>query len=215
MRALVLALGLLATPALAVEANTPRVASAGDPIWSSDPAPTVQNELVLVDAARGGGFFSTAGTVEVLPGTILDYIETKTGPRACSRDTNYVMVWHTRACLIDSDQDGQFDQFSYNENGKIAALKKPAKYTKRPRLVSDNPSFESRIIYLGTTGSTLNLSYREFKNDLARSAFTEELTIPLTSAYPQRVRFKGLEMVIFGIDGLGLRYSISPVSPAP
>ena len=209
MRIAILALALVAPPAVAA-AQEVQVATAGEPIWTSGSSLSVTEELVLEDAAKGGGFFSTSGTVDVAAGTVLDNVETSSGIKACSRTSVQLILAHTRACLVDSDADGRFDKYSYNENGKLAALKKPAKYIKRSQAVEIRPSLEARIIYLGATSAGLNLSYREFKDNIARPAFTEELMIPLSTSFPQRVRFKTLEMEIYKIDGMGMQYSIVP-----
>jgi hypothetical protein len=56
----------------------------------------------------------------------------------------------------------------------------------------------------------LRLSYREFSNNMARPAFTEELTIPISKTYPQDVAVKLVKLRIHSIDGLGMRYEILP-----
>lgn len=212
MRSIIFALGLsLSSTALAQDAPGSRVATAGDVIWTNAPPPTWGEEIVLLQPAKGGGLLSTSGSVDVPEGTVLTYIDTKRGKKACVLAPTYVIIGHVRACLVDDDGDGSFDHYSYNENGKLAALKAPAKYSVKPVAHSERPSFERRVIYLGATPTTLSLSYREFRDDLARSAFTEELSVPLSSAFPQTVRFKGLEMEISSISGMGMRYSIKPI----
>lgn len=41
--------------------------------------------------------------------------------------------------------------------------------------VETEPSFRRELVYTGRSGSTLNLLYREFKDDMARPAFTQAL----------------------------------------
>lgn len=64
------------------------------------------------------------------------------------------------------------------------------------------------LTYLGSNGSALSLSYREFINDMARPAFTEELQVPLSQPFPQKVRAKGVMFQVDKIDGVGLQYSV-------
>ncbi|WP_242183214.1 hypothetical protein [Sphingomonas sp. CARO-RG-8B-R24-01] len=215
MRMILLVLFAAAGPAVAADVPEQRTVTAGDVVWSSAPPPAVHYEVVLDQRAKGGSLISSAGLIDVPAGTTLDFVETPSGMKACSRSGTDSIFGRERTCLIDENEDGAFDRYSFNETSKIAPLKSPAKYTKRTVTSLEGPAFERRIIYLGSTPTTLSLSYREFGDSLARSAFTENLTIPLGTAYPQIVRFKGLEMEIANISGMGMRYSIKPIPAQP
>jgi hypothetical protein len=54
----------------------------------------------------------------------------------------------------------------------------------------------------------LRLSYREFSNDLARPAFTEELSFPVSDAFPQTIVWRNTKITLLGLDNEGLRYRI-------
>jgi hypothetical protein len=136
--------------------------------------------------------------------------------RACLRDGPVSRFGLIRACLIDSDGDGKFDQFSQNQFSKPGKLEHSVTYKRTTeKKLSEARSFRQLITYQGVNGKSLLLSYREFAADLARPAFTQELSIPLSDGYPQNVRFKGVGMKIDGIDGSGLRYSITEVPLVP
>ena len=68
--------------------------------------------------------------------------------------------------------------------------------------------FEFRLIYLGTSGGALRVSYREFANDMARPVFTEELTVPLGITFPQVIAVNDTKLVIHNIDAVGLDYEL-------
>jgi len=80
---------------------------------------------------------------------------------------------------------------------------------RRSILPLDAPdNLRQMILYQGATSDTLRLSYREFRGDLARPAFTEELAVPITREFPQDIVVKNIRFRLFGLDGTGLTYEI-------
>lgn len=225
MRVFLLMLSLITVPVAAAEhlvtVTSPsdgkeHTASAGDVVWSKRTARvSVDQETtyVLDERALGGGFFSTKGTADKGVGSRLIGVETKSGVKACEINATDLIVGRVRACFTDEDGDGAFDHYSYKENASLGPLRQPARYH---RVVSseetERSNFQSQVTYLGVSAGALSLSYREFSDDMARPAFTETLSIPLNPVYPQSVRFKGVEMKVVKIDGLGLRYQIVATS---
>ena len=64
------------------------------------------------------------------------------------------------------------------------------------------------LTYQGASSGSLKLGYKEFQNDLARAAFTEELLIPLTPVFPQKVAAKGVVFNVIEISGMGMKYEV-------
>ncbi|MCF8023856.1 MAG: hypothetical protein K9L17_14385 [Clostridiales bacterium] len=61
---------------------------------------------------------------------------------------------------------------------------------------ADKKPFKREILYLGKSGETINLSYREFKDDFARASFSKRVTYDLSESNIigyQEARFKVLE----------------------
>jgi hypothetical protein len=87
-------------------------------------------------------------------------------------------------------------------------LPHPFAYKASEFIQPTSGSLKQVVIFLGSTKDSLRLSYREFVNDMARPAFTEEYTFPLSSTFPQPISFKGVKMTIAGIDGEGLHYTV-------
>lgn len=113
-------------------------------------------------------------------------------------------------CLIDIGADGSFDQIN-DWLGMVAGkLPAPVPYERGFSVVTPQviDGFSQSLIYLGMAGQTLRLSYREFVNDMARPAFTEEVTFTLSGKYPETVAYKDLTIDILGADNSGLRYVI-------
>lgn len=113
-------------------------------------------------------------------------------------------------CFLDDDGDGNFDRVALNSLSKAHPIGSKLPYVRlEPEPVELVPSgFSRTLLYQGVNAGTLNLSYREFKDDLARPAFEEALTIPLSTAFPQKFAVKGAIFTIFKIDGLGIEYSV-------
>ena len=63
-----------------------------------------------------------------------------------------------------------FSQFDFSE---------PLQYTAAERPDKNRNYFKKEFIYNGKSGSTLKFSYREFSNDYARPAFTQDLQYDL------------------------------------
>jgi len=55
-------------------------------------------------------------------------------------------------------------------------------YTIKKIARSHAESYQRQIIYTGKSGNTIYLMYREFKNDMARPAFTQNLTFDLSDS---------------------------------
>lgn len=114
-------------------------------------------------------------------------------------------------CLFDTDGDGKFDRVSYNSNGFSKPIETPIPY-HRGVIPMDgdggSPTFRKVILYLGADGSSLKLSYREFSNDMARPAFTEDFSIPLGKTFPQNIAVKDKVITVLGLDGMGLKYQL-------
>lgn len=136
-------------------------------------------------------------------------IESKTKLKACavgSIEQYRAKIY--QGCLMDDDGDGKFDRVAGNEIQSGKKLDHPIAY-KQSEYVEPSPeSVKQVVIFLGSTKDTLRLSYREFVNDMARPAFTEEYTFPLSPSFPQPVAFKDVKMEVTGIDGGGLHYRI-------
>ena len=147
--------------------------------------------------------------VNLPPETRLLQIESKTKLKACAaasiadfRNKLY------QGCLMDDDGDGKFDRVAGNEVQGGKKLDHPIAYKQSEYIEPSSDSVKQVVIFLGSTKDTLRLSYREFVNDMARPAFTEEYTFPLAATFPQPVAFKDVKLTVTGIDGGGLHYKV-------
>lgn len=180
------------TPAVGTEAT----ATVGSPILEKFRYDAVKVAITQVDVVRG----TFTGDIKIAAGDPLYKVSSKAKYKACS----------TRGpCALDDDGDGTFDRIALDETVAALKLTAPVAYEVRDAVApSSTGNFKQTITYLGVNGDTLRLSYREFLNDLARPAFTEELTFPLGKTYPQPVAFKDTKLIVLGIDGAGIRYRV-------
>lgn len=198
----------------AVTQETPRgverVAPIGGVVWESAafrgvPGVQIQN---AVQANWGA-----AESVDLPAGATLMTIREKR-LKACRARTVASLGGYSfggwEDCLIDSDQDGRFEKVSFNEVGGAKPVDPPVSYTKTlvPVIGDGSASFRKTITFLGKSGSDIRLSYREFSNDMARPAFTEDLSLPVPESFPAAMVVKDLKLTILGLDGNGLRYRI-------
>lgn len=108
---------------------------------------------------------------------------------------------------MDDDGDGLFDRQATDDYNLAAKLKAPVPYSKIPISVSREDSFKRVILFQGATADSLRFSYREFSNDMARPAFTEELVIP-REPFPAMIMIKNLQLEVLGVSGMGMRYRV-------
>ncbi|BBF68812.1 hypothetical protein [Sphingomonas bisphenolicum] len=116
------------------------------------------------------------------------------------------------ACLQDADGDGAFDKASAESvMFTTKKIQPPAPYD-----LVDMPAaagsdyFRQSLVYLGAAQGVLRLNYREFSHDMARPAFTEELSFPLEATYPQVIAWRDTRITLLGVSNAGLRYRVEP-----
>jgi hypothetical protein len=147
--------------------------------------------------------------VDLPAGTALAVIRQK-HLKACQTRTN--LGWEN--CVIDANNDGAIDRVSFNDVGGAKDVNPPVPYELAPVQVSPNPrlgegdDFKKELVFTGATADTITISYREYVNDLARPAFTEQLTVPLSKSFPQEIAVKGHVFSLSSLDGMGLHYTV-------
>lgn len=139
-------------------------------------------------------------------GTKLIPVDTRVAFKACVPDPG-TLESYNGACFLDDDGDGTFDRQAADFATMARKLKIKVTYRREPIAIQSDDSFKYVLLYQGATSDTVRFSYREFKNDLARAAFTEELTVP-REAFPMMLRLKNHTFEITGISGLGVSYRL-------
>jgi hypothetical protein len=193
-------------------------ATAGDPIYTVEATPvsvTTDQHIEIAHKVSYGNFMK--GTVTIPSDAKFTRVDGYDGVYACTHQ-NVLFGYRANSCLYDKDGDGKFELFAYSKGDELRQLKEPVPYkTVSSSSATVGYAFRSVVTYLGSDGNSINLSYREFYNNYARPAFTEELKLPLMKAFPQQMRFKGTTINVLGVDGSGIRYAVvsSPPSAVP
>ncbi len=73
------------------------------------------------------------------------------------------------------------------------------------------PSLQKNLVYSGRSGKTIMLSYREFQNDYARPAFTQDLTFDVSS--DRVVGFRGARIEILNATNTTITYKVQQGFP--
>jgi hypothetical protein len=67
--------------------------------------------------------------------------------------------------------------------------------------------FRQELIYTGRTGDTMKITYREYKCDLARPSFFQDLTYDLSQS--STVVFKNFKLNILKADNEGVTFTVT------
>ncbi len=185
------------SPELGVETTVP----AGGIVYSFMRVYTIDG--ARLNASSGPGSYIRGRTVEA--NTDLVPVKTKSFFKACVPAPGTFEP--EGPCFMDDDGDGRFDRQATNDYNIAAKLKVPVPYVKVPISVTREDSFKRVILFQGSTSDSLRFSYREFSNDMARPAFTEELTVP-REPFPSMIMIKDLQLEVLGVSGMGMRYRV-------
>lgn len=176
-------------------------ATAGSPMFQRESFTAAKAVQLDADASLTGLF-----TVKAKAGETIRVVREDAGLVACKFRDGYEYI-----CLRDKDLDGIFDGKS-TESAPLfwmGAGNSVRYHAIDPiRLEGEPGAFRQVLGFLGVSGQTLRLSYREFADDMARPAFTDEITFTLSGKFPERVAYRDLAIDVLGVDNAGMRYVI-------
>jgi hypothetical protein len=70
----------------------------------------------------------------------------------------------------------------------------------------DTNSFKRELVYSGVSQNTISILYREFKHDIARPAFSQELKYDL--AQGNEIGFRGARFLVLKAGNTSIRYKV-------
>ena len=79
-------------------------------------------------------------------------------------------------------------------------------YERGRRLSEKGNSFQKTLIYSGRVGDRINISYREFSNNLARPAFNNDVEYDLSSS--RVIGYKGALLEVIEADNRSITYRL-------
>lgn len=89
-------------------------------------------------------------------------------------------------------------------NAKVCEKNVRMERIRRPSLTSDG--FQQTLIYSGRVGSKVNISYREFSNNIARPAFNNDVEYDLGES--TTIGYKGAEIEIIEATNRSIKYKV-------
>ena len=109
--------------------------------------------------------------------------------------------------LIANDDYDNPKLFTHNPTLHPLSRKIELKVTKTEQKIICDECLKQQFIYNGKSGNIIKFTYREFINDLARPAFTQELQYDLTDG--NIIGFKGLRIEVFKTSNIEIEYKIT------
>ena len=92
------------------------------------------------------------------------------------------------------------------EGTPISYIRNGITYEKSATQVRDEISFKKELIYTGVSKSVISITYREFKDDLAIPAFSQDLKYDLTES--KIVGYKGARFEIIKASNQGITFKM-------
>jgi len=109
-------------------------------------------------------------------------------------------------CFEDKNQDGTFDDAGRDrKTSKIVDI--PYELDE-VRLDASDEGFRAELVYQGAGGGILRIGYREFVNDMARPAFSQELTYDLSPSGVTEFAFQGLRIEVLSAGNMKIEYRL-------
>ncbi len=81
-----------------------------------------------------------------------------------------------------------------------------AMYEIKEKTMSDKQSFQQTLIYNGSVGSKINISYREFSDGMARNAFTNNVEYDMEKS--EIINYKGAQIEVIDYDNTSIKYKV-------
>lgn len=118
---------------------------------------------------------------------------------------------YQKVCFVDENGDGLMDKVG-RQPGRIRFwhdVEPPVGVVVNDdsNIVWDAGGYKRELIFQGVDGATLRVRYREFKDSLARPAFSQDLTYPIVEGQSEIV-FRDLQIHVTEIAATQIKYSI-------
>lgn len=112
-----------------------------------------------------------------------------------------------RIGISENRKTGEFEVFFLQGKLVSRASFPPGVRLDRKKIAkSDAPGFRQELLYNGKSGETIKVLYREFQNDMARPAFSQELTYDLAES--DIIGFQGVRIRVIRATNVAITYSV-------
>jgi len=112
-------------------------------------------------------------------------------------------------CLKDTDSNGTFDRaYTMNAYGFLVngVDIPPSGYRVGDRTIQDG--FKYELLYQGIDNGVVRVAYREYTENLARPAYSQELTYTLEASRDTKFRFKEVAAVIHAANNNKIEFTL-------
>ena len=188
-----------------IEVGKVSTARVGDTIFSEYDYLATDGARVSQDSRLPFGF---GWSVRLKSGDILVEGRKKKEAVFCSQNWASFNAFGQRfnkACLADTNNDSLFDKIAFPSTAKI---KDPVPYSLLEEKFQIS-GFKYELLYQGVDESTLRVKYREFKGDLARPAFSQDLTYKLNDDGKSTIHFKDVEIDVLSATNSEIKYRVN------
>ena len=129
----------------------------------------------------------------------------------CVDDSTRSATGRYDACLVDINNDGTFDHSMFKVRQKYFPLKSMVRYevTDEKEIMSiEIPRFKYHVLYQGLSKGSVKISFREFINDMARPAFTQDISYDLEKNGTTTIAFKNLRINVLKATSSEISYTV-------
>lgn len=112
------------------------------------------------------------------------------------------------ACFFDRDNDKRLEAVIPALADNWGDKPMPPVSYELTQLNNSGKGFKYELLYNGVSGSTLNVTYREFVDQMARPAFQQDLTYTLNGTGPTDIAFRGARITVYKADNSTVRYIV-------
>jgi hypothetical protein len=119
---------------------------------------------------------------------------------------NLMGVPGANACLRDSKGDGRFDQVDHTGASWGVAQTQPVTY--RPTEIGQPGGFKVELLYEGISGNVVNVTYREFSENMIRPAFQQDLKYTITKP-DEEISFRGAKIIVHSSTNSKIEYTVT------
>lgn len=120
------------------------------------------------------------------------------------------LCFQSGLCITDMLNKGYFTHLGHVGNRTfISALEKPTQYKitdAPPFFIKD--SFKYIVLYQGKSDNKIKISFREFVDNVARPAFTQDVDYELEKDGTALIGFKGLRIQVLKVTNLDITYKV-------
>lgn len=113
-------------------------------------------------------------------------------------------------CLVDTQGNGEFDKSMFANRLKFFPLANPVKYIVENKIetIVEKSEFKQEVLYQGYTKGTIKISFREFIKDMARPAFTQDISYDQLSDGTFFIAFKDLRIKVYKATNSDITYEV-------